>query len=93
MIAIASRELLVSAGYSDITIDPFETTILLGGGGTLDDASTFLRSTGMGRALFSDAPADTIERALEAVKVALEPHLTPEGVRLGAATWLVTATG
>jgi hypothetical protein len=85
------RSVLSGAGYSDIAVDPFETTILLGGGGSLDEAVTFLRSTGMAHALFDDAPADTVEQAIDAVATALEPHVTPEGVRLGAATWLVSA--
>jgi SAM-dependent methyltransferase len=85
------REILTIAGFHDIAIDPFETSLLLGGH-TLDDAIAFLRRTGMARALFSDAPSDAVDRALRAVAAALEPHLTPDGVRLGAATWIVTAT-
>jgi SAM-dependent methyltransferase len=85
------RSVLSGAGYSDITVDPFETTLLLGGGGSLDEAVTFLRSTGMAHALFDGAPADDVDRAIAAVRTALEPHVTPEGVRLGAATWLVAA--
>jgi SAM-dependent methyltransferase len=87
------RELLGAAGYSEVAIDPFETSILLAGGGSLEGAVSFLRSTGMARALFADAPPDAVERAVAAVRSALEEHLTPEGVRLGAATWLVRATG
>lgn len=85
------RNLLKSAGYTRIAIDPFDTTMLLGGGGSLDDALTFLRSTGMARALFADAPAETVERAVDAVATALEPYVTPDGVRMGAAAWLVVA--
>ena len=36
-----------------------------------------------------DAP--TTERALAAVREALAPYVTPDGVRMGATTWLVTA--
>ncbi len=86
------RSVLGDAGFSDITVDPFETRILLGGGGSLDDAVTFLRSTGMAHALFDEAPAADVERAIDAVTTALEPHLTSEGVQLGAATWLVSAS-
>ncbi len=85
------RVVLGAAGYSDVTIEPFETSILLAGGGSLDDATTFLRSTGMARALFADAAPDAIERAMQGVRDALEPFLTPEGVRIGAATWIVGA--
>jgi len=85
------RDVLGSAGYTDVTVEPFETSMLLAGGGSLEDAVVFLRSTGMARALFARASADEIERALGAVGDALEPFLTNDGVRLGAAVWLVGA--
>lgn len=85
------RDLLGSAGYRDATVEPFETSILLSGGGSLDDAIAFLRSTGMARALFAEASADQVERAIGAMGEALEPFMTADGVRLGAAAWLVGA--
>ncbi|HEX3667633.1 MAG TPA: hypothetical protein VHY55_00610 [Acidimicrobiia bacterium] len=57
----------------------------------MDDALDFFRHTGMGRALFADpAPVDAA-RAIDAVRDALAPYQTSEGVRLGAAAWLVHA--
>jgi len=85
------RSVLADAGFVDVTVEPFETTILLGGGGSLDDATTFLRSTGMARTLFADAEPDVVERAVAGVRTALEPYLTPDGVRIGAAAWIVGA--
>jgi SAM-dependent methyltransferase len=86
------RAMLRAAGYSNITIDSYETSILLAGGGSLEDAIDFLQSTGTGRALFADAAPDAAERAIDGMKSALKPHVTPDGVQLGAATWLVSAT-
>ena len=60
-------------------------------GGTVDEAVDFLRGTGMARRLFAEASHDEVARAIEAVRVALAPYQTPEGVRLGAAAWLVHA--
>jgi SAM-dependent methyltransferase len=85
------RTVLSTAGYHDITIDPIDESMLLGGGGSAEQATTFLRNTGMGRALFSDAPKEDVEKAIAAVETALEPFVTPEGVRMGAAGWLVHA--
>lgn len=85
------RTVLTDAGWSDIGIEPFGTPILLGGPGTVEDAVAFLRSTGMGRILFSDAEAPTVAAALDAVREALTPHAEGDGVRLDAATWIVTA--
>ncbi len=85
------REVLGGAGYREVTVDPIDESILLGGGGSPEETAAFLQNTGMGRTLFSDAPADAIERAVAAVEDALEPYVTHEGVRLRAAGWLVRA--
>jgi hypothetical protein len=45
----------------------------------------------MVRALFAEASPEEIDRALAALRAALEPFMTPEGVRIGAATWIVGA--
>jgi SAM-dependent methyltransferase len=86
------RRILEDAGYRDIAIEPWHAPLLLGGGGTLDTAIAFLRRTGMARALFADAEPDAVDRAIAAVAEALAPHVTDDGVQLGSATWIVTAT-
>ena len=85
------RTLLTRSEFRDIGIEPVADSILLGGGGTVDEAVDFLRGTGMARRLFAEASHDEVARAIEAVRVALAPYQTPEGVRLGAAAWLVHA--
>jgi hypothetical protein len=45
----------------------------------------------MGRTLLSQAPSDVVDAALAGVRNALEPHHDGTGVRLNAATWIVTA--
>jgi SAM-dependent methyltransferase len=85
------RALLTRAGFGDVGIQPLADSILLGGGGTVDDAVDFFRSTSMGRALLAEASPDEVARAIDAVRAALAPYQTPEGVRLGTAAWLVHA--
>jgi SAM-dependent methyltransferase len=85
------RALLTRAGFGDVGIQPLADSIVLGGGGTVDDVVDFFRSTSMGRALFANAAPDDVARAIDAVREALAPYQTPEGVRLGAAAWLVSA--
>jgi hypothetical protein len=85
------RALLTGAGFGDVGIQPLADSILLGGGGTVDDAVEFFRNTSMGRALFADAAPVDVARAIDAVREALAPYQTPDGVRLGAAAWLVSA--
>lgn len=84
-------EVLGGAGYRDVVIEPLEQAILLAGGGTVDDAVEFLRSTGMARLMLSDAPRDTTARALDAARDALRPYAADDGVRLPSAAWVVSA--
>jgi SAM-dependent methyltransferase len=85
------RNVLRDAGWNDITITPEHTAMLVGGGGTVDDALEFLRTGSMGRAALAGADPATTTRALDAVRRALEAHVTPAGVQLDAAVWIVRA--
>ncbi len=79
------------AGFTDVSVEPMTTSVLLGGGGTLDDAVAFLRSTGIARKLLADVAAPTVERAIAEVTTSIEPYLTADGARLDGAAWVVTA--
>ncbi len=83
--------ILTEAGYRDVAIEPFDTPIVIAGGGTVDEVVAFVRSTGMGRLLLADPADPGVAAALDAMRDAFEAHVTPRGVELGAATWLVTA--
>ena len=85
------RGILTDAGFVDVEVASFEQQMLLGGRGTVDDAVEFLSHTGMGQALLGEAAPDVRERVIVAVRQSLLPHATDEGVRLGAAAWVVTA--
>ena len=85
------RSLLAAAGLAEVVIKPLADEILLGGGGTLDDAVEFLRQGGMGRAVLAGSREAARDRAVAAVREALAPYVTAEGVLIGAAAWLVTA--
>jgi len=85
------ESLLADTGFAEAVIEPLAEEILLGGGGTLADAVEFLRDGGMGRAVLAGANKATEHRAVAAVSEALAPYVTADGVRIGAAAWLVTA--
>ena len=85
------RSVLAEAGWIDLLLEPAETTILVGGGGSVSETVEFLRSGSMGRTLLAGADAETEEKALTAVTESLTPYADDEGVRLGAAVWVVTA--
>lgn len=84
--------ILSEAGFGDVTIEAFDIPVVLAGGGTVDEVVAFIRSTGMGRLLLADPADPGVVAALDAMRDAFEAHVTPRGVELGAATWLVTAS-
>jgi SAM-dependent methyltransferase len=86
-----TRATLFGAGFEAIEIDPFTTSMLLGGGGTLDETVDFMVASGSGRALLDPAPADARRAAISAVRDTLAPLVGADGVRLGAGAWVVTA--
>lgn len=84
-----TRGLLTAAGFTDIEVAEHRAPLWMGH--DPEDATRFLRATGMGRALFAEADPATTDRASALVVEALRPHHGPEGVVLGGAAWLVTA--
>jgi SAM-dependent methyltransferase len=85
------RSVLVAAGWRDIEITSEHVSILVGGGGRVEDTVEFLRTGSMGRMMLAGADAGTVERAVASVRAALAPYADAEGVHLGAAVWLVQA--
>jgi hypothetical protein len=86
------RDLFTEAGFTDLSIEPFEAPVLIGGRGTLDNAVEFLRHTRLAQAMLSEAPDDAAARAVAAIREALSGYLTDDGVRLGGGAWIVTAS-
>jgi SAM-dependent methyltransferase len=88
----ALRGVLGDAGFNTIEMEPFDTTITLGGGGTVDETLDYLLGTGIARALLDTATPDAREHAINAVRASLAEHYEAGlGVRLGASAWLVSA--
>jgi len=85
------RPILAMAGWRDIEITSERVSILVGGGGSVDDAVEFLRTASMGRTMLARADAATAERAITSVRAALMPYSDADGVHLSAAVWLVRA--
>ena len=85
------RQILAGAGWRDVKITSKQAPMLVGGGGSVEDAVDFLRTGSMGRMMLAGADPDTADRALASVRAALAAHADAEGVRLGAAVWLVQA--
>jgi len=85
------RHILATAGWRDIEITAQHAPILIGGGGSVDDAVEFLRTGSIGRTMLAGADARTADRAIASVRAALTPYADAKGVHLDAAVWLVQA--
>jgi hypothetical protein len=86
------RSVLTDGGWHDINVTSRHAPLLVGGGGTVDDAVEFLRTGSIGRTILAGADEAATEQALRAVRDALAAHVTAEGVQLDAAVWLVQAS-
>jgi hypothetical protein len=83
------RQVLAGAGWRDVAAR--QTPILVGGGGSVDEAVEFLRTATVGRTMLAGADPGTAARALASLRDTLARHAGAEEVRLGAAVWLVQA--
>jgi SAM-dependent methyltransferase len=84
------RRILADAGLEDIVLAPHED--MMTRANDLDDAVEFMLHVGPAAAALRETPDPTVRpRVAEAVRAALAPYLTAEGVRLPGAVWLVTA--
>ena len=85
------KKVLETAGYTDVSIDGFETEIDVMGRRTPEQAVEFLMQMGPAARMLAEASQDTRAAAAAAIQEALAPHIRPDGIALGAATWLVNA--
>ena len=81
--------LLGVAGFRGVSVHSVEAPLWLGDDAA--DAVAFLRTTGLGRAMFADADPETAAEAVRRVEGALDAYATDSGVILGGAAWLATA--
>jgi SAM-dependent methyltransferase len=84
------RNVLGSAGYADIDVRPFETTMDTESSEVSEWLGFILRMGPLGGA-FLDAQDEDRERTMAAVLEAVAPHESNGTYRLPASTWVVTA--
>lgn len=83
------RDILGRAGFARPTITPFDVKTSVG---DLEQTLALVLRSGPVGAMLREH-SDKREVVAGAVRAALAPHATAEGVLLDAATWIVTATG
>ena len=82
---------LTAAGFSDVTSDALDAPMLLGGPSSFEEAYEFIAGGGMTRRVLGTAPDEAKTGALAAMRDALVPFATDDGIRMNAAVWLVRA--
>lgn len=85
------RRILGDAGFRAVAVEPFTPELLIGGGGTLAAAVEFAMKLGPTGAALREADPAVLPRVAAAVEEALRPYLTPRGVAMASAAWIVTA--
>ena len=84
------REVLGAAGYADVDLVPVDEPMDVGKDAA--DALAFAKTMGMYEGLTHELDDATTASATEALYRAFELAETPDGVLLGTAAWLITAT-
>jgi ubiquinone/menaquinone biosynthesis C-methylase UbiE len=85
------RTLLTEAGWADVMIEGFETTLSVGGARTAAEAVDFISADTFGQRFLHNATPEQRAGALQAMRDAYEAHLVDGEVRVKAAAWIVTA--
>jgi SAM-dependent methyltransferase len=83
------RSVLEQAGFASIEIEDLRVTLHLGD--DLEQAMAFQADVGPVARALAELEGEVRAQALAAARDALAKHLTPRGIDLGAACWLVTA--
>ncbi len=84
-----TKDLLESTGWSDISVEEYDDEMPMGR--DPEAVIAFMLSDEMGRQLVEGKDPAAVQAGTEATLKALRPYLTPQGVVLGGACWLVTA--
>jgi SAM-dependent methyltransferase len=84
------RTLLAGAGLAAVQIEDLPVQAWIGR--DAEDAIGYYRSLPVARALLASAGKQAAGQVIQALRDALQPYQADDGIRLGAAAWLVTAT-
>ena len=82
--------ILSAAGFTRPEAKAAVTNLWMGS--SAEDAASFLRTTGLGRAVFDGADPALQNEAMARATAALVPYQSDAGVELGGAAWLITAS-
>lgn len=83
------RAVLGDAGFEDVALEDLRMDLRLAG--DLDEALEFQMEIGPLARVMAELDGETRSAALDAARSALAAHMGDDGLRLGAACWIVTA--
>lgn len=83
------RSVLEGAGLTDVTLE--EVTLPVTMGADLEDALDFMTRSEMAQILFEGREPEAVDGAWQSIRDALAGRVTPEGLTLDGAAWLVGA--
>jgi hypothetical protein len=84
------ESLLSEAGFRDVALASFTPKVVVAGGGDLDATVEFVLQLGAMSAVLEETP-DAVSRVRAAVRQALAPYATVDGIVMESAAWIVTA--
>ncbi|HVV92201.1 MAG TPA: methyltransferase domain-containing protein [Hyphomicrobiales bacterium] len=82
------RRILAAAGFTGIAIEPSDEKM---GGGTLDQAVATITQSQPFQKLLAESDAGRRAEIDTALREAMAPHVTPDGVVFDAGAWIVSA--
>lgn len=85
------RKILGDAGFEDITTEPLEQELHLGGSMTLEEAVEFSTKVGPAARILSELPPELLPRVRAAIERTLAPFASSRGVWLPSAALVVSA--
>lgn len=86
------KSILESAGFSNVDLHPFSTTLRISEATGLPEAVRELARIGPVSRLLADQPQSVLDTVFPAMEAALQPYFREGALDLQASVWLVTAT-
>jgi SAM-dependent methyltransferase len=86
----AVRRIFGEAGFQNVTLEAVSEPVTAGA--DADDAFTFVQSLGVARGMLRGVDDATRDRAMAALRAAIDAHATDRGVQFGSGAWLIAAT-
>ena len=88
------REILNSAGWRDVALEPYDYAMVAGEGeDALDQAVAYFQRIGPAAGAIADLTGAARDQAINALRAMLADHLSQNRVALPASAWIVTARG